>query len=161
MTSNNSTIRLNVNAAIVKGDQILVIEFNDENGIHYNLPGGGVDVGESLENALIRECTEEATAQVSVGRLILVWEYVPALHGNKYGSRQKIGHVFECKLKNDCIPTMPKNPDQNQTNVKWIPLAEIKSSTSQKWHPLFPTIGDELVDALRNPSNTIHVISRA
>ncbi len=138
-----------------------MIEFKDENGIHYNLPGGGVDVGESIVNALIRECIEEANAQVSVGRLLLVWEYVPELHYNKYGPQQKVGHIFECKLVNGSIPSIPNNPDKNQTNVKWIPLSEIKSSPLPRRHPLFPTIGDELIEALANASSAIHVISRA
>lgn len=156
-----SSIRINANAAVIKDDKILVIEFKDENGIHYNLPGGGVDVGESIEKAVQRECLEEACAEVTVGRLLLVWEYVPSLHGFKYGPRQKIGHIFECHLKEGCKPCMPKKPDAQQIGVKWISLSEITSSQSSPQHPLFPTIGEELMESLRHPSLPVQVISRA
>ena len=70
-------IRVNVNAAIIRDEQILLIEFNDENGIHYNLPGGGLDAGESLSEGLQRECREEACVEIQIEKLLMVWEYVP------------------------------------------------------------------------------------
>jgi 8-oxo-dGTP diphosphatase len=161
MNGNLSSIRVNVNAAIVRDDEILVIEFEDENGTHYNLPGGGVNVGESLESAARRECLEEACAQVIVGRLLLVWEYVPSMHNFKYGTRQKLGHIFECHLIEGCLPTMPEKPDSNQTNIRWISISEIKSSPSPRCHPLFPMIGDELIEALQKPSSPIRFLSQA
>src|SRR5687767_189484 len=36
-----SMIRVNVAAAIVRENQILAIEYDDESGLNYNLPGGG------------------------------------------------------------------------------------------------------------------------
>lgn len=160
MTTPPRSIRLNVNAAIVRNEEILVIEFRDENGFHYNLPGGGVDSGESLEIALLRECREEACADVSVGRLLLVWEYVPELHGGIYGPTQKVGHIFECQLKPGSEPALPGTPDPNQVGVRWIPLSALKELPSPRYHPLFPTIGRELLDALMNGARPLHVISR-
>ena len=146
-----TAIRINVNAAIIRDDQILVIEFNDENGIHYNLPGGGVDTGESLEAALKRECLEEARAQVEVGQVLLVWEYVPSLHGFKYGPTQRVGLVFKCELAVGAQPALPENPDPNQTGVKWIPISHLSAAASSKNPPLFPNIGNELFKALMDP----------
>jgi ADP-ribose pyrophosphatase YjhB (NUDIX family) len=48
-------IRLNVAAVIARDDKILLVEFNDETGPHYNLPGGGVEFGESVYEALRTE----------------------------------------------------------------------------------------------------------
>ena len=156
-----TAIRINVNAAITRDGQILVIEFNDTNGIHYNLPGGGVDMGESLEAALERECLEEARAQVEVGQVLLVWEYVPSLHGFKYGPTQRVGMVFKCELAAGAQPALPENLDPNQTGVKWIPISELSSSPTSESPPLFPTIGNELFKALMNPGEPIQTISRA
>jgi 8-oxo-dGTP diphosphatase len=39
---------------------VLLVEFNDETGLHYNLPGGGVEPGESVIEALEREVRENA-----------------------------------------------------------------------------------------------------
>jgi ADP-ribose pyrophosphatase YjhB (NUDIX family) len=68
-------IRFGVNAAIVRDGAILLVEFNDEqSGLHYNLPGGGVELGETLHEALRRGVREETCAEVEVGPLLLVWE---------------------------------------------------------------------------------------
>lgn len=147
------SIRLNANAVIVRNNKILLIEFNDENGIHYNLPGGGVDEGESIAQGLQRECREEANAEISLGRLLLIYEYVPGLHGHKYGPRQKVGHIFECELKNE--PSMPAKPDTNQIGVKWIPLDSLASA------PLFPAIAEDLLEALKNRGSAMPIVSGA
>lgn len=37
-------IRVSVRAVIVRDGAILLSEYDDENGLHYNLPGGGVEM---------------------------------------------------------------------------------------------------------------------
>ena len=46
------TIRLNVAAVIVREDKILLVEFDDETGLHYNLPG----VESNLVNQSMKPC---------------------------------------------------------------------------------------------------------
>ncbi len=94
-------------------------------------------------------------AEIMVGRLLLVWEYIPAQHGGKYGPRQKLGHIFECHLANGSVPTMPATPDAFQSNVKWIPLSDLLSPTAP---PLLPTIGSELVEALKTRDLPVRVV---
>jgi 8-oxo-dGTP diphosphatase len=141
-------IRLNVNAAIVRDDELLLVEFRDENGVHFNLPGGGLDSGESVEEGLKRECREEASVEVTVERLLLVWEYVPQKENFKYGSRQKVGLVFLCRLKENSTPKLPERPDKNQTGVRWIKLSELTSVPTPPRPPIFPTIERPLLEAI-------------
>jgi hypothetical protein len=68
--NDNPHIRIGVRGLIVKHDAVLLIEFDDENGLHYNLPGGGVQPGESLVEALQREAKEEACIEIEIGRLL-------------------------------------------------------------------------------------------
>ncbi len=143
------SIRINVNALIVHDDKILLIQFEDENGPHYNLPGGGVEVGESLLGALQRECLEEANADVSVVDLVGSWEYVPELHGNKFGSKQKVGFIFLCSLKPGSIPTVPANPDPNQVAVTWMKISDLENLPRSRRHPIFPQIEEHLLAAIR------------
>src|SRR5207248_3714127 len=71
-------IRVRVGAVIVRKSAIVLVEYDDDkSGRHFNLPGGGVTEGESLHDALRREISEETRMEVDVGRLLLVWEYVP------------------------------------------------------------------------------------
>jgi len=63
-----------VRAVIIKDEKILLI-YSEKNG-DYKLPGGGVEEGETYEEALIREVEEEAGFRVSVKDEILkVMEY--------------------------------------------------------------------------------------
>ncbi|SFB92437.1 NUDIX domain-containing protein [Bacillus sp. OV322] len=59
-------IRLRACALILESDSILLIEFNDENGLHNNLPAGGVEPNESVVEAVRREAKEEASIDVEV-----------------------------------------------------------------------------------------------
>ena len=80
------SIRLGASAVIVQQDRLLLVEFMDEQaGLHYNLPGGGVHDNETLENAIRREVLEETCLAVDVGRILFVLEYVPGLYDNRYG----------------------------------------------------------------------------
>ena len=49
--ANRQGIRLATRAVIVRDDAILLVAFDDENGFHYNLPGGGIEPGETLYDA--------------------------------------------------------------------------------------------------------------
>jgi 8-oxo-dGTP diphosphatase len=141
-----STIRVGANALIIREDSILLVEFNDPSGgLHYNLPGGGVEVGETLHEAVRREVREETCAEVTVGPLVLVHEYIPAQHHDLYGSTQKLTIIFRCELEELSSPRLPVQPDPYQTGVKWVPLGALAQT------PLLPPIADQIILALQSP----------
>ena len=127
-------VRVGVNAIVVEDDHLLAVEFEDETGHHYNLPGGGVEAGESLPDALRREVREETTAAVDVGDLAFVHEYEPAAHDHAYGSIHKLTCFFHGELRGE--PTLPDDPDPNQVGVAWLPLSTIEDA------PVLPDLGD-------------------
>ncbi|WP_043931374.1 NUDIX domain-containing protein [Bacillus sp. EB01] len=118
-------IRVRAGALILENESILLVEFNDEKGIHYNLPAGGVEPGESVIEAVRREAKEEASVDVEVGPMAFVYEYVPHLNRNRYGEVHSLGLVFECRIQEGSIAMMPAHPDPNQTAVKWVKLSEL------------------------------------
>ena len=132
-------IRLRSSALIIERDAVLLVEFNDENGVHYNLPGGGVEVGESLIQAVEREAFEEAAVMVDVGQVAFIYEYAPHLAQSRYGPVHSLTTIFECTLQNGELPRMPEKPDQNQTGVKWIPLNQLNQVV------LYPNIRDQII----------------
>lgn len=73
-----ASIRVRVCGAVIRDDAVLVAVYEDAAGRHYNFPGGGMEPGESLHPAMRREMREEACAEVAVGRLVAVHEYVPS-----------------------------------------------------------------------------------
>lgn len=132
-------IRLRSSALIMERDAVLLVEFNDENGLHYNLPGGGVEAGESLIQAVEREVFEETDIRVDVGQVAFIYEYAPHLAQARYGPVHSLTTIFECTLQNGEVPRMPEKPDQNQTGVKWVPLNRLNQVV------LYPNIGDRII----------------
>jgi 8-oxo-dGTP diphosphatase len=146
-------IRVGARAAIIRDGAILLIEYDDETGLHYNLPGGGVEDGESIHDALRRELREEACVELAtIGDLILTWEYVPAKYDYEYGTQQKLGLLFHCTIAPDAEPKLPQQPDPHQTGVKWIPLSKL----SDIW--LLPNIAHLLVPLLQNQISGISLL---
>lgn len=136
-------IRVSVKAVIVREEQILLIgyDLDDGYGFHYNLPGG-IELGEGLREALRREVQEEANADVDVGRLLFVTEYVPGHYGGKYGPNQSLCLFFLCVLRSGSEPGQPDTPVDEQEGVYWLPLAELPQA------PLLPNIGARVQAAL-------------
>ena len=138
------SIRIRASGILIRDDKILLIECHDEIGLHYNLPGGGVDYYEAVREGVIREMCEETCLDVTVGRLLLT---VEALHENAKGTKDEhhsIGLVFECHAAPDVQPKMPENPDAFQTDVVWMPVEKLAAI------PLLPDIGKTLIQVLRD-----------
>jgi ADP-ribose pyrophosphatase YjhB (NUDIX family) len=94
------TIRPGVAAVIFEGERVL-LQRRDDNG-RWGLPGGGVDPGESVRAAIIREVHEETGLDVEPLRLIGVYSD-PANHqvitypdGNVI---HYVSAVFECAIR--------------------------------------------------------------
>ncbi|WP_323125839.1 NUDIX domain-containing protein [Gracilibacillus oryzae] len=123
------------------------MEFHDQNGLHYNLPGGGVEQLETIHDAVKREAKEEADVEVEVGDLAFVYEYAPHRNNYKYGDIHSLSLYFSCKRHHDTKAQLPKNPDPNQTGIKWIPLKELDTIV------LYPNIKKEILNYLQKQTH--------
>ncbi|MBP1992196.1 NUDIX domain-containing protein [Paenibacillus eucommiae] len=134
--------RLRAGALIIENGAILLIEFknDDDDGVHYNLPAGGVESGETLVEAVKREAKEEASVDIEVGSVAFVYEYQPAKNNNLYGDVHSVGITFECSLIENSVAKLPASPDPHQIGVKWIPLAELHSVQ------IYPEIAADIIN---------------
>ena len=73
-------IRNSAKAIIIEGNKLLAIKLVDEEGYWYCLPGGGQEPGEALHDALRRECREEIDAEIEIGDLRFVRDYIGKNH---------------------------------------------------------------------------------
>jgi mutator protein MutT len=56
-------------AILIKGDEVLLIYRKNEKE-YFVFPGGGVEEGETIEEAVIREMLEETTMEVKINKLL-------------------------------------------------------------------------------------------
>jgi ADP-ribose pyrophosphatase YjhB (NUDIX family) len=94
--SDPTEIRLSVSAVVWRADagrELLLMQRSD-NG-HWGLPGGYVEIGESVAAACAREVLEETGVHVAVGRLIGVYSD-PARQVIDYGEGRRVHAVNLC-----------------------------------------------------------------
>jgi 8-oxo-dGTP diphosphatase len=145
-------MRVGANAAIVQDGHLLVVEFNDATGPHFNLPGGGIEADENIVAGLQREVREETCAEIIVGPLLLVTEYFPPRYQNLYGPLHSLGLFFRCDLSARSEPRLPAQPDPHQVGVRWIPLASLAEQ------PLLPAILTTRLPAVLVDSPPAHFV---
>lgn len=136
-------LRVGVNAVVVEDGELLVVTYDDESGRHHNLPGGGVEPGEAIAGALVREVAEETTARVEVGDLLAVIEYHPPAHRGAYGPVHKLELCFACEIESGGRASLPDEPDRAQVGVEWIPVDRLGSA------PLLPDLGERWGSVVR------------
>lgn len=116
------TVRSSVQALILRERRVLVVVKRDEQGELYVLPGGGQEFGETLEQAVARECREELGARVRVEGLLTVREFISENHptSTEPDSVHIVNHVFACTLLEE--PGRGHAGDPDQVGVRWLPL---------------------------------------
>jgi len=112
---------LGVGALILDGESILLIERGKEPFKGYwSIPGGAVETGERLEEALIREVQEETGLIVQVERLVEIFERIIP---DTISDRTKHHYVLIdsiCRVTGGAL----KSGD-DASNVRWIHRREL------------------------------------
>lgn len=109
-------------AAIIKENKILMVYVDDGDRNFWTLPGGGVESGETIEQAVIREVREEVNLNVVVERLLFQYPYSV---GDCYCFLVQI--VDE--TQEECLGFDPELNEDNQVlkKMEWKELNEVKN----------------------------------
>jgi ADP-ribose pyrophosphatase YjhB (NUDIX family) len=142
-------IRNSAKAIIIKDNHILTVQKVDDDGPWYLLPGGGQNHNETLIEACKRECLEELGANVEVGEIKLIREYIGKNHefASTDSNFHQVEFYFVCRLISDIDEKLATCPDIGQTGLKWIPMDKHESF---KVYPKF------LLNAIREQSELIY-----
>jgi ADP-ribose pyrophosphatase YjhB (NUDIX family) len=112
-----------VNVVVVNDRaEILLIRRSDND--NWAVPGGAVDLGESLTQAAIRETKEESGVDCSVTGLVGI--YTDPRHVILYTSNGEVRQEFSIVLTGRATGGEP-TPSDESTEVRWVPVAEVAS----------------------------------
>ena len=91
MIGQNDGVRVRVAGFLVRDNRLLLISHKKDGNVYWLLPGGGVDRGESLEEALQREFSEELGIAIRVGQPLLMCDSI-----DPSGKRHIVNIIFSC-----------------------------------------------------------------
>ena len=116
--------RISAKAIVIEDGRLLLLRMRDREGDWYLLPGGGQRRGESLTDAVRRECAEEIGATVEVGEIALVRDYIGAHHefADEDADSHQVEIMFLCRLAAGERPRLGDGPDTGQLGVEWVAL---------------------------------------
>lgn len=115
-------IMASVTAVIRDAGRRILLQHRSDN-LWWALPGGKVEIGESVEQAVIREVYEETGLQVSVERLIGVYSDPANFVVARYPEGATVHYVSICF---ECLPQSgePRGSEEG-TEVQWFNLDDL------------------------------------
>ncbi|MBT4879354.1 MAG: NUDIX domain-containing protein [Alphaproteobacteria bacterium] len=140
-----SSIRTSVKGIIIRDDKLLCVQYDRGNGLYFALPGGGQEPGETLHEALKRECLEEIGCAVSVGELSFIRDYLADNHefAHQNPNFQQVEFMFQCTLSDNAEPNYDLKGDMYQIGVQWLDLKFLSDK------PIYPKMLKEVVNSNR------------
>lgn len=118
--------------AIIENEKLLVIWKRKHN--HYELPGGKVEEGETLEQTAIRETKEEIGCDVELLKYLGYIDF--HINGKDYRS-----HTYLAKIKEGQEPKIME-PEVFR-DILWLPIREYKQ------YPVAPNVKQFCEDYIR------------
>ncbi len=135
-------IRNSSKAIIIQEGRILLTVNGDVQGDFYLLPGGGQKHGETLHQTLKREVLEETGWAVTVGKLLLVRDYIGANH--EFSDEE--GDVHQTEFMFEAWPVQrldkPLVQDAWQKGMEWMRIDRFDEIR------LYPSILKEILPEL-------------
>lgn len=110
--------RIRAALAVIDQGKVLLVEHTKSDRKYWLLPGGGLEWGESLHAACVREVKEETGFDVEAGELIWTSETL-----SPCGKKHLVHMVFSGKLLGGQLQ-IPNN-EERITDVRWVPLNQV------------------------------------
>ena len=121
--------------------------------IYYDLPGGGQNQYETLEEAVKRECLEESGYTVTIDWLAAIYEEISINRKMRTEYEQyahKVNFIFICRLADEPIK-QPVEKDLDMLESIWVNIDDMKNI------PLYPQIINSNLDLILKSGSVFYL----
>ena len=128
-------------AIIVHEGNLLLMERWRNDSHYFSIPGGGIEAGETAEEAVLREVLEETNLTVEVINLVI-----------EMRDNDHVHKIFLCKFIDGEMMLPAHSPEamhmspNNRFKPCWIPTGEVESKPFSYWEP----VKQSLLEGLRD-----------
>ena len=117
-----------VNVVVVNdADEILMIRRTDND--NWAIPGGAIDLGESVAQAAVRETREESGIECEITGIVGI--YSDPKHVLLYTSNGEVRQEFSIVLTAQPLSGQP-TPSSESSEVRWVPVSEVLDYTMDR-----------------------------
>lgn len=115
--------RVSAYAIIIQDEKILMLKTHNH---RYYFPGGGVDIGEALTDAVKREALEELNADVEVGGLLYADDMI-YFHDPVGRAAHLIRLYYDCRLLTSEFTQANAQERDEILSIEWVPLNNLNT----------------------------------
>jgi ADP-ribose pyrophosphatase YjhB (NUDIX family) len=117
-----------VNVVVVNdAGEILMIRRTDND--NWAVPGGAIDLGESVAQAAVRETVEESGIECEITGIVGI--YSDPKHVLLYTSNGEVRQEFSIVLTARPLSGQP-TPSSETSEVRWVPASEVREYTMDR-----------------------------
>lgn len=120
---NTSCPEVRVTGLLVENNELLIVKQLLKERSNWNLPGGALEFGETLEQALIREMKEETGLVVEVGELLYVCDRFRGLKKHVVDMSFSVRRV-DGSLRSE---SMGNDGEEDIASIRMAPIDELVS----------------------------------
>lgn len=131
----NGNPRVRVAGIVLKGGEILLVRHEKEGRSYWLLPGGGVDYGETVGEALVRELREETGLEVQPNGVVWLSDSIPP---------DRHRHIIHLWMLAEVVGgTLHCVPDGRVVGAEFVPVERLRDLE------LYPPLGPQLAELCR------------